>query len=278
MTIEVDEGVPPFAGDPERLQQVITNILSNAVKFTPDEGRIAIRASRQTSSITISVSDTGVGIAPEFLPHVFDRFRQGEGGTTRSHGGLGIGLSLARKLVELHGGTIDARSDGAGKGATFVIRLPIRTIAAPDTLEPRSRPISAIGSLSGLRLLIVDDEADARDLVREVLEGAGAKLMAAGSAAEAIAALPAWRPDLIVSDVGMPGRDGYSLLQEVRGLADASLRNIPAIALTAYSSADDADRARAAGFQVHLAKPIEPAQLVAAIASLRSSGPRRAIG
>jgi serine/threonine protein kinase len=160
--------------------QVIANILSNAVKFTPDEGRITIRASRRRSSITISVSDTGVGIAPGFLPHVFDRFRQGEGGTTRSHGGLGIGLSLARKLIELHGGTIDARSDGYGMGATFVIRLPIR--------------------------------------------------------------------------------------------------DIPAIALTAYSGPDDAARARAAGFQVHLAKPIEPEQLVAAIASLTSSGPRRAIG
>lgn len=271
MAVDVDEGLPPVAGDPDRLQQVIGNILSNAIKFTPDEGRIWIRASRHNSSVTISISDTGVGIAPDFLPHVFDRFRQGEGGRTRSHGGLGIGLSLARKLIELHGGSIDARSDGTGTGATFVIRLPIRAVAMPDDVEGRSRAVStAAASLANLRVLIVDDEADARDLVREVLESSGAAVLTAGSAAEALEAVASWRPDVIVSDVGMPGRDGYSLLRDVRGLADTSLRNLPAIALTAYASHDEAERARAAGFQVHVAKPIDPAQLVGIVASLAS--------
>jgi signal transduction histidine kinase len=271
MTVDVDEGLPPLVGDPDRLQQVMENVLSNAIKFTPDEGRIWIRASRHNSSVKISISDTGIGIAPDFLPHVFDRFRQGEGGRTRSHGGLGIGLSLARKLIELHGGSIDAGSDGTGKGATFVIRLPIPAVALPNDAEARARVVStAAASLTNLRVLIVDDEADARDLVREVLESSGAAVWAAGSAAEALAALAAWRPDVIVSDVGMPGRDGYSLVRDVRGFADTSLSNVPAIALTAYASHDEAERARAAGFQVHVAKPIEPAQLVAIVAQLAS--------
>jgi signal transduction histidine kinase len=278
MAVEVDEGLPPVAADPDRLQQVLGNILSNAVKFTPEEGQIWIRASRQSSSITVTVSDTGLGIAPDFLPHVFDCFRQGQPGRTRSHGGLGIGLSLARKLVELHGGTVEARSDGKGKGATFAVRLPVRAVAMPNDVDTRARSFStAAASLSNLRALIVDDEVDARDLVREVLESSGAAVLAAGSAAEALAAMASWRPDVIISDVGMPGRDGYSLLQEIRALADASLRDVPAIALTAYASHDEAERARAAGFQVHLAKPVEPAHLIATVASLLSPGPARSI-
>jgi signal transduction histidine kinase len=278
VTVRVDESLPVLAGDPDRLQQVLGNILSNAVKFTPDEGEIWIRAARYRSSVTITVTDTGVGIAPEFLPHVFDRFTQAQAGRTRSHGGLGIGLSLARKLVELHGGTIDVRSDGAGKGATFVVRLPVRAVALPDDVEVSARAVpTTTPSLSNLRVLVVDDEADARDLVREVLESSGAAVFAAGSAAEAAAAIASWRPDVVVSDVGMPGRDGYSLLREVRALADPSLRDVPAIALTAYASRDEAERARAAGFQVHLAKPVEPAQLVAVVASLASPS-RQAVG
>jgi CheY-like chemotaxis protein/two-component sensor histidine kinase len=278
MSVNIDEGLPPLAGDPDRLQQVLGNILSNAVKFTPEDGQISVRASRHSSSVTITVSDTGVGIAPEFLPHVFDRFRQGQEGRTRSHGGLGIGLSLARKLVELHGGTIDARSDGKDKGATFVMRLPIRAVALPNDGKADAPAVStAAASLSNLRVLIVDDEADARDLVREVLESSGADVLAADSAAEAVAAMASWRPDVIISDVGMPGRDGYSLLREIRAFADASLRDVPAIALTAYASHDEAERARTAGFQVHLAKPVEPAHLVAAVASLFSPRPVRSI-
>jgi CheY-like chemotaxis protein len=277
LTIDVDESLPVIAGDPDRLQQVVANVLSNAVKFTPEDGQISIKASGDQSFVTISVIDSGVGISADFLAHVFDRFRQAEGGSTRKHGGLGIGLSLARHLVELHGGTIEARSEGIGKGATFLIRLPVREAAPPGEAEAHRKDAAGAVSLSNVRVLAVDDEADTRDLLREILEGAGARVLAVGSAAEALASLSSWRPTILISDIGMPGRDGTSLIRDIRALPNQSLNAIPAIALSAYGSGDDAERARAAGFQVHVAKPVEPAQLIEIIASLLSPGPVGAV-
>jgi len=277
LTIDVDESLPVIAGDPDRLQQVVANVLSNAVKFTPEDGQISIKASGDQSFVTISVIDSGVGISADFLAHVFDRFRQGEGGSTRKHGGLGIGLSLARHLVELHGGTIEARSDGIGKGATFVIRLPVRVAAPPGDAEAHRTDAASAVSLSNVRVLAVDDDADTRDLLREILENVGARVLAVGSAAEALASLSSWRPTILISDIGMPDRDGTSLIRDIRALPNQSLNAIPAIALSAYGSGEDAERARAAGFQVHVAKPVEPAQLIEIIASLLSPGPVGAV-
>jgi len=273
LAVHVDRGLPLVAGDPDRLQQVLANILSNAVKFTPAGGDVRVTSGRQGSHTCITVKDSGVGIAPEFLPHVFERFRQGESGPTRSHGGLGIGLALAHKLVELHGGAVEAHSEGLDKGATFVIRLPIRAVKAREggAETPQAEARGAGASLANLKVLVVDDEEDARDLLREVLETAGARVLAVGSAADALAALPSWSPSVLVSDIGMPGMDGYALIRAVRALPPGSGGNVRAIAVTAYSSVDDAAQARAAGFQTHLAKPVEAAQLIAAVAAAASA-------
>jgi signal transduction histidine kinase len=274
LVADLDRGLPLVAGDPDRLQQVLGNVLSNAVKFTPEGGDVRITSAREGSRACITIKDSGVGIASEFLPHVFERFRQGESGPTRSHGGLGIGLALARKLVELQGGAIEAHSEGSGKGATFVIRLPIHAVKAAEGAETNRADARADrASLASLTILVVDDEEDARDLLREVLESAGARVLAVASAADALAALSSWRPSVIVSDIGMPGMDGYALMRAVRGLPPASGGTVAAIAVTAYSSIEDAAQARAAGFQTHLAKPVDPAQLVSAVASAAASHP-----
>jgi signal transduction histidine kinase len=272
LDVDLDRDLPPISGDPERLRQIITNLLSNAIKFTLDGGQIAVSLIRQDTRARITVKDTGVGIAPEFLPHVFDRFRQGQGGRARLHGGLGIGLSLARHLVELHGGTIQAESDGPGKGATLTIFLPLGAVAMerPGPVE-RLQPATKRASLENLRVLFVDDEADARDLVREVLENAGATVLTVGSGADALAALPSWHPDVIVSDVGMAGQDGYALMRQVRALPAQSGGEVPSVALTAYASVDDVAQARAAGFQAHVAKPVEPAQFLSTVAAVAAA-------
>jgi CheY-like chemotaxis protein len=251
------------------------NLLSNAVKFTPRGGRVQVRLQRVNSHIEISVSDTGIGIREDFLPHLFERFRQADSTTTRAHGGLGLGLAIARQIVELHGGTIHALSAGEGTGATFRVELPVM-IVHPGTLppEPRVHPRTAVPvtqmddqTLADIRVLVVDDDADALTLIREILETTGAQVFTAASAAAALSVLEEQSPDVLISDLGMPGVDGFELIQRVRRLANRK-KDIPAAALTAYARSEDRARALRSGFEMHLAKPIDPAELVAAVASL----------
>jgi CheY-like chemotaxis protein len=262
------------SGDPERLQQILWNLLSNAVKFTARGGRVQVRLERVNSHVEVSVSDTGIGITPEFLPHVFERFRQADSGMTRERGGLGLGLSIARQLTEMHGGTIDAASGGAGQGAMFRVQLPLMVVHPVRPQSERIHPrvpgatSETIDDLHGLHVLAVDDEADARALVAEVLEAAGARVTTAGSAAEALAQLDKDTPDVMVADLGMPQVDGYRLIEQIRRHPNPSVRLLPAAALTAYARPDDRVRALRSGFQIHLAKPIDPSELVTTIASL----------
>ncbi len=275
----IDPHAGPVSGDPDRLRQVMWNLLSNAVKFTPRGGRIRLRLQRVDPNAEISVSDTGIGIPEEFLPHLFERFRQADSTTTRAHGGLGLGLAIARQIVELHGGTIHASSGGAGKGATFRLELPVMIVdpEAPAK-EYRIRPRAGItemdrATLADVRVLAVDDDADTLALVREILETAGARVFTATSAASALATLEQQSPDVLVSDLGMPGMDGFELIERVR-LLETRTKDIPAAALTAYARSEDRARALRSGFEMHLAKPIDPSELIAAIASLarRRSG------
>jgi PAS domain S-box-containing protein len=264
----------PVPADPDRLQQVVWNLLTNAIKFTPMGGRVDIRLERAESAMRLTVSDTGKGIRPELLPFVFDRFRQGETSTGRQHGGLGLGLAIVRHIVELHGGIVRAESAGEGGGAIFSVDLPFTAAhAAAVVPEPTRRRVDseALGrliSLKGLRVLVVDDEADARELMRMVLRFSGAEVTAAACAEEAFEQLEHWHPDILVSDIGLPGDDGYVLIQKLRKWEAERGRSIPALAVTAYARAEDRRRALSAGFQMHVAKPLEPADLVAAIDSL----------
>ncbi len=268
INVTVGSDLPPIAADPDRLQQVLTNVLANAVKFTGEGGRVDVHAETTRSTVRIRIKDTGVGIAPEFLPHVFDRFRQGDASTTRSYGGLGLGLSVARHLIVLHGGTISAESAGRGKGSTFTVELPIRAVtAAQETLRGPVRSTTSV-SLKDVRALVVDDELDARELLREVLESAGASVLAVDSADAAVKAVPVWRPDVVLSDIAMPQQDGLAMMKRIRELPDHAGDHVPAAAITAYASREDAARTRSAGFQAHLAKPITPAELVSTVATL----------
>ncbi|HKQ69800.1 MAG TPA: response regulator [Polyangiaceae bacterium] len=266
--------VQRFSGDPDRLQQIAWNLLSNAIKFTPKGGRVEIETTQVDSHIEVRVTDTGQGIAASFLPHVFDRFRQADGTSTRRHGGLGLGLAIVRHLVELHGGTVHVESEGEGHGATFIVRLPVRAVQGPARPVHRGAPIAVLGRttderiLSGLVVLAVDDEADARELIATVLEQAGARTITVATADEALAVIARDRPDVFLSDIGMPGRDGFSLMRSVRALAPENGGSIPAAALTAYSRAEDARRAFEAGFQRHVPKPVDPDTLVAQVAAL----------
>ena len=280
----VDPDVGPVSGDPDRLQQVIWNLFSNAVKFTPRGGRIQVRLQRVNSHVEISVSDTGVGIRDDFLPHLFERFRQADSTTTRAHGGLGLGLAIARQIVELHGGTIHAFSDGEGKGATFRIELHVMIVhPAASAAEARIHQRTEVfvsrmddRTLLNVRVLAVDDDADALTLVREILESAGAYVFTASSAPAALAVLEEQSPDVLISDIGMPGMDGFELIQRVRTLPSEK-KGIPAAALTAYARSEDRARALRTGFEMHLAKPIDPSELIAAVTSLarRRSGATR---
>jgi len=267
----------PVMGDPRRLQQVVWNLLLNAVKFTPIGGEVRVSVEREGAHERVVVSDTGAGIAPDFLPYVFDRFRQGDQSTTRTHGGLGLGLAIVRHLVELHGGTVRAESEGAGRGSTFTVELPLLRNAEDGTQsEGRADGFgdeSAIGNrqsaiLSGLRVLVVDDEPDALDLIRVILERKGASVTAVGSAGEAWRALESSRPDLLVCDIGMPVEDGYQLIRRLRARESSHGVRTPAIALTAYAGEADRAEALAAGFNLHVAKPIDPAALVSHIEGL----------
>ncbi|HET7217187.1 MAG TPA: response regulator [Vicinamibacterales bacterium] len=256
--------------DPARMQQVISNLLSNAIKFTPDGGTVTLSERRDGAEIVLTVTDTGAGIEAEFLPHVFDRFRQQDPASTREHGGLGLGLSIVRHLVQQHGGSIEAASEGEGRGATFTVRLPLSPVAPEDTPSADSgEPEAAAGlpSLEGVHVLVVDNERDARNLVTAILERCGASVTAVESAAAALAQIREDRPDVLISDIAMPGEDGYSLIRKVRHL-DRPDSPLPAAALTAYASASDRAEALLAGYQAHLRKPVEAAELTSVVASL----------
>jgi PAS domain S-box-containing protein len=263
-------------GDPHRLQQVIWNLLSNAIKFTPQGGRVELRLARRGAQVELAVADTGEGIAPEFLPYVFDRFRQADASTTRRHGGLGLGLSIVKQLVELHGGTVRVESAGVGQGTTFTVALPDTTeVGAARGRHRRERPVRALDvvaedcdRLDGLRVLVVDDDEDARELARRLLESCKAEVLTAGSTEEALGTLQGGDFDVLVSDIGMPGEDGYALMQRVRSLPPESNGDIPAMALTAYARGEDRVKAMRAGFHIHAAKPVDPAELIAAVANL----------
>ncbi len=259
-------------GDPDRLQQVFSNLLANAIKFTQRGGRVAATIERGEAWFVLRVKDTGQGILSDFLPVVFDRFRQADSSTTRAHGGLGLGLAIARHLVLLHGGTICAESEGLGRGATFTVTLPVPAVRPAEAERTSSySAISGEGILNGLRVLIVDDEPDARDLIARVLGQSGAYVIAVSSAREAIDVFESAEPDVLVSDIGMPNEDGFDLIRNVRALRSPRAR-IPAVALTAYARPEDARRAFLAGFQVHVSKPVEPATLTAVVANLGRLG------
>lgn len=277
--IEIESNIDPSAGtvwgDPARLQQVMWNLLTNAVKFNSRGGTIEVRLQRAHSHVQIIVSDTGQGISQEFLPFVFERFRQADGTITRAHGGLGLGLSIVRHLVELHGGTIHAESAGPGLGATFTVDIPLRAVQdverKPTVLSSADEEAASIECspvLENVRVLIVDDEADARVVLTTIIERCGAEVMAVDSAAEAVKALASFKPDVLMSDIGIPGEDGYSLIRKVRALSPEQGGKIPAVALTAYAREEDRMRALLAGYQVHVAKPVNPAELIAVLTGL----------
>lgn len=270
----IDPHAAPVSGDPNRLQQIFWNLLTNAVKFTPKGGAVDVVLQRVNSHLEVLVSDTGVGIAAEFLPQVFDRFRQADSSVSRSLGGLGLGLSIVKQLVELHGGTVAARSDGEGCGAVFVVSLPLAPLRSaagrvhPSATLPTGPELAINLDLDGLAVLVVDDEPDARDLICELLRERRAEVHVAASAAEALQQIERHLPAVLVSDIGMPGHDGYHLIREVRRLPPERGGRTPAIALTAFARSEDRTRAMLSGYQVHVSKPIEAQELIATIASL----------
>jgi PAS domain S-box-containing protein len=261
----LDPSVAATTGDPTRLQQCIWNLLSNAIKFTPQGGRVGVSLRRSDSHVEMSVSDTGIGIPPDFLPFVFDRFRQVDATTTRRFGGLGLGLAIVKQLAELHGGHVRVESGGEGQGATFTLALPVRALRTGLEAERRQW---AGAQLNKIKVLLVEDEVDNREVLRTLLEQHHATVAVAGSAHEALEMMPTVQPNILVSDIGLPEIDGYELIERIRQRDSASSGHIPAIALTAHASADDRTKALRAGFQAHIAKPVEPSELVATIASL----------
>jgi PAS domain S-box-containing protein len=273
----LDSRAAPLMGDPARLQQAMWNLLNNAVKFTPKGGRVHLSLQRIDSHVELVVADTGQGIAPDVLPYIFERFTQGDRGQTRQHGGLGIGLALVRHLVELHGGTVTATSPGVGQGATFVVKLPVAIVRLPTPPRPPqlaaptppAAPASRVASpsLDGVRVVVVDDDVDGLELVAVILRNRGAAVRTCASVAEARGALAADAADVVVADIEMPGEDGYTLLAHLRAADTVSGHRTPAIALTAYGRADDRKAALAAGFNLHLAKPVDPLELVIAVAN-----------
>ena len=267
---------PIVSGDFDRLQQVVWNLLSNAMKFTPSGGRVHVWLERTNSHVEIIVRDTGRGIRADFLPHIFERFRQADSRLSREYGGLGLGLAISRHIVELHGGTIHATSDGEGKGAMLRVRLPLTTVQTEPTGEPtRGHPPAEPGGgdkllarLDGIHVLAVDDDEDTLTLLREILETAGAQVTTAASGQEALEAVEKITPSVVIADIGMPGTDGFELIRRIRQWPERSIREVPAAAVTAYARSEDRQRALGSGFQIHLAKPIDPGELVAAVAAL----------
>jgi signal transduction histidine kinase/CheY-like chemotaxis protein len=285
----LDPLAAPVSGDPGRLQQVVWNLLSNAIKFTPRDGRVQVVLERVNSHLEITVSDTGIGITPEFLPHVFERFRQVDSATTRRHGGLGLGLAIVRHLVELHGGTVRAKSAGESQGTSFTVMLPLPILrdeaVSPSRVHPLGEfshrpaeveaPLECPPSLKGLRVLVVDDEPDTVELMRHILEECEAEVRMATSAKAALLAFEQFLPDVLVSDIGMPEEDGYDLIRQIRALPAENGGIVPAVAITAFARAEDRRRALLSGFQAHLAKPMERDDLITLVASLaQRTGPR----
>jgi signal transduction histidine kinase len=274
LEVSLDPLASPVLGDADRLQQVVWNLLSNAIKFTPRDGAVAVRLHQNGANAEVRVSDSGVGIRPDFLPYVFDRFRQAESTITRSHGGLGLGLSIVRHLVELHGGTVAVESQGEGLGAAFTVQLPVRPAVAgtaaplPGPCESKAGPWDNPALLAGLSVLVVEDEEDTRELLVTALEQCGARVVAVSSAGDALLRMDAALPDVLVSDLAMPDEDGYALIRQVRARGAGQGGEVPAAALTAYARAEDRVRALAAGFHMHLPKPIDPTELVNMVASL----------
>jgi CheY-like chemotaxis protein/anti-sigma regulatory factor (Ser/Thr protein kinase) len=258
------------------LQQVVWNLLVNAIKFTPSGGKVSVRLVLNDSKSQIQVADTGEGVAPEFLPHIFDRFRQADSSSKRSHGGLGLGLAIVRHVVELHGGSVSAESEGSNRGTTFFVNLPVAAVAS-EAHGARSSSAAAARThasayaavnLQGLRVLVVDDEPDGREAIAKVLELRGAEVTAASTVREALSLLKQSPPDVLVSDIGLPDEDGYDLFRMVRELDDVEAKHVPALALTAFAREEDCLRALSAGFQQHASKPIEPAALAVLVARL----------
>ena len=283
LRVALDARAGRLRGDPGRLQQVIWNLLTNAVKFTPPGGHIDVVLERVNSHVEVSVEDSGIGIKPEFLAFVFDRFRQADSSTTRRHGGLGLGLSIVKHLVELHGGSVRVKSPGEGQGATFIVALPISVLRTEEVSREERPSFSDVDvaslelpSLAGVRAVVVDDEPDARILICRLIEEHGGQCQVAATAAEALALIAAGDVNILISDIGMPDVDGYELIRKIRAMHGEACRHIPAIALTAYARADDRQRALLAGYQMHVAKPVEPRELIAGIASLLNIGARAA--
>jgi two-component system CheB/CheR fusion protein len=278
LTITLDPAAGMVSGDATRLQQIVSNLLTNAVKFTSRNGHVDVQMKRQDTRVFIIVTDTGEGISPEFLPHIFDRFRQAEGTASRQHGGLGLGLAIVRHLVELHGGTVCASSEGVGKGSTFTVAFPLIAVHRSEDLGMRIADATSEQSaiLRGVRVLVVDDERDARELLTIALTQGGAEVRTSTTAREALEVLDQWKPHVLVSDIGMPTEDGYEMIRKVRALEPEHGGATPAIALTGYASEQDAARARAAGYQLHIPKPVSPDELMANVARLvRSETQRR---
>jgi CheY-like chemotaxis protein len=277
LVADLQEGSAEFCGDPDRLQQVIWNLLSNGIKFTPKDGTVELRIERERSGAKISVSDTGVGIQAEALPHVFNRFWQADSSITRAQGGLGLGLAIVRHLVEVHGGTVQAESEGEGKGARFSVRMPLRAVAPePEPVPERGEngaakhpppwdpSVIAEKLLAGVSVLLIDDDPDARELVTAVLVRCGAEVRSASTVEDGLARLRERRPDVLISDIGLPSEDGYALIRRVREIDP----DVPAAALTAYAAPEDKRRALEAGFHAHVSKPVEPVDLALLVASL----------
>ncbi|HKR61029.1 MAG TPA: ATP-binding protein [Pyrinomonadaceae bacterium] len=278
LTVTLEKTPGLVTGDPARLQQIVWNLVSNAIKFTSKDGRITVRLSPINSHLQFSVSDTGMGISEEFLPHVFERFRQADSSTTRAHGGLGLGLAIVRHLVELHGGTVGAESDGTGKGSMFKVRLPVATATdlpfEPSALNPVKTSDDGDGArphqfdLRGLRVLVVDDELDTLEIVSLLLRRYGATVRTSISSADAFQVFNDWKPNVLISDLGMPGEDGYSFISKVRSLPPEAGGETPALALTAYVREEDRLQTLAAGYEMHVKKPVEPFKLAEAVARL----------
>ena len=263
----------PVSGDPARLQQILWNLLTNALKFTQKGGRVHVVLERINSQLEISVHDNGRGIAPDFLPYVFHRFRQADASTTREQRGLGLGLAIVKNLTELHGGSVSAKSPGPNKGSTFIIALPMvmNIEADPNRRHPRTVSQELFAEtlhLDGVRVLAVDDEADARHLIKRILSGCGAQVQTADSGEAARRFLREKKPDVLIMDIGMPNEDGYEAIGKVRQLPSEEGGKVPAIALTAFARSEDRRRAILNGFQMHVAKPVEPSELIAMVASL----------
>jgi PAS domain S-box-containing protein len=276
----IDPQVEPISGDPDRLRQIVWNLLSNAIKFTPKEGQIQVRLERINSSVEITVSDTGTGIAADFLPHLFERFRQADAGTARQQPGLGLGLAIVRNLVELHGGTVSAASAGPGSGATFRVRVPVMIVHPDAQEEPRIHPrherlpsAERLPELRGVHVLAVDDEPDSLRLLTEILEAAGARVTTAMSGAAALEKMQSSKPDVLLADLGMPSMDGFELIERIRRSPEPELREVPAAALTAYGRVHDRSKTLQAGFEMHLVKPIDPVELASAVQALARRRP-----